>query len=81
MNNLNKLPPGWHVPERSEGRGLWGHHALRSSGRATQLTNLFLGEAKVALSPRTVHYHHLQTQRSPNPFFGASRYLCQNSTC
>ena len=33
------LPPrriGWHVPERSEGRGDRKDHALRSSGRATQ---------------------------------------------
>ncbi len=27
---------GWHVPERSEGRGGTRDHALRSSGRATQ---------------------------------------------
>ena len=45
MNDLNKLPPGWHVPERSEGRGLWWHLALRSSGRATQWANLFLTDA------------------------------------
>ena len=32
----------WHVPERSEGRDLAVHHALRCSGRATQLFNLFL---------------------------------------
>ena len=28
---------GWHVPERSEGRGFQLCHALRSSGRATQM--------------------------------------------
>ncbi len=32
---------GWHVPERSEGRGLNASHALRSSGRATQTKSPF----------------------------------------
>ena len=36
------LGKGWHVPERSEGRGLPAHHALRSSGRATQSSSLLL---------------------------------------
>ena len=33
---------GWHVPERSEGRGLVVYHALRcAQGRATQIRQLF----------------------------------------
>ena len=31
-----QLIEGWHVPERSEGRGVAVPHALRCSGRATQ---------------------------------------------
>ncbi len=41
-NNLYKFERGWHVPKRSEGRGRPAQHALRSSGRATQLIKLFL---------------------------------------
>ena len=37
---------GWHVVERSEGRGLRVRHALRSSGRATQLVQIILAQSQ-----------------------------------
>ena len=37
---------GWHVPERSEGRGLRPCHALRSSERATRTAQLILAPGR-----------------------------------
>jgi hypothetical protein len=41
-NSLYKSSSGWHAIQRSEGRVLRSHHALRSLGRVTQLVKLLV---------------------------------------
>ncbi len=47
--NCTAFTRGWHVPERSEGRGLRPCHVLRSSGRATQIAQLILAGPKLEI--------------------------------